>query len=228
MTDEVNPTSNTTPSPAPTTAPTSTFDIPPALNTLLTQNTEQSKALGAVLAEAQLLRQEKSALEQALAEVKGKVPGDDFEAVSKEELRALKKYRQLAKDPTELETHLTAFTQTQQELSQLKRELTLRDVAELLDWKPSILSQIQPLANATMEIRQDNGKKVAVVLGADGAAIPLREYVETNLADFLPALAKSSPTTAIPRLDEGSKTADPLSALVENFLATMNKAKVRT
>jgi len=216
MPDEVNVTETQT-APQPPVAPSApsnpppSYDIPPALNTLLTQNTEQSKALGTVLAEAQQLRQQKAELEQVLAEIKAKVPADDFEAVPKDDLRALKKYRQLAKDPTELESSLTAFAQAQQELAQLKRQNLVFKAAELNELKASILAHVPEL---TIEIDSEDGKAYARL--SETTRKPLLEHLETKYADWLPAL-RAKAAIAIPQLNEGSSTAiNIISSLVDN------------
>jgi len=195
-------------------------DLDPALVALMKESGAQAKAVSEIVKVNQQLTAKVEAANAEIAQLKQGLLSDT-------EMKQWKAYKALGK-PDGLQEVLTKSAQLEQELTQLKRTSVLREASDLLQWKPSVLSPILP-SDVTVAIQTEKNQPVAVVTLPDGTSQPLKEYVEKNLADFLPALSKSvQPPVTVPRMNEGGNNAPFFGPVVQEFLANMNKAKVKS
>jgi hypothetical protein len=142
------------------------------------------------------------------------VPPEGAAVLSVEEAKLWRKYNGLGA-PDALKTSLTEYEQAKQSVMMLNREISLRDAAEILNYKVVVLRQIIP-AEVALEVRVDDGERKAYAI-VNGESVPMSDYVQKNLADFIPALVKAAPMPIIPQLNEGSGTAiNIISSLVDN------------
>ena len=135
-------------------------------------------------------------LEQQLTETAGKVPAAGTVVLSGDEAKAWAAYTALGK-PEEVKTYLDERTQLQGKLQGMERETTLRSVADVVGYKPSVLANLDRMAKAegkalAFDVRDTtvDGKPIKVAYVKDGdKETALTDYAASNWADFLPALA---------------------------------------
>jgi len=193
-------------------------ELDPALIELMKESGAQAKAVSDLVKANSQLAAKVEAANSQIAQLKQGL-------LSKAEMEQWKAYKALGK-PDGLQEALTKSAQLEQELTQLKRTSVLREAADLLQWDSSVLLDILPLEIA-LTIQTEKSQPVAVVTLPDGVSQTLKEYVEKVKPKHLPSLTLT-PKPTVPRMDEGSKGVSALGAVAQEFLANMNKAKVKS
>lgn len=89
---------------------------------------------------------------------------------------------------------LEAFQSATQELSSLKRDKQLSDVAAVMGWSPKVLTRIG--GDLEYEIKTD-GKEPTVLVKDGDSFKPLSEYAEAEWKDFAPSLHGASTTRTV-------------------------------
>lgn len=139
------------------------------------------------------LREERRQLKEQLAALHGKVPAADAVVLAGDDATAWAAYRQLGK-LDELQAALSERETTKGELTTLKRDLELRDVASIANYKIAVLRQLA--GDAQFVIKDADGKKSIVVKDGDKET-PLADYAKAKWADFLPSLQTAPERPAI-------------------------------
>lgn len=107
----------------------------------------------------------------------------------------------LGKTPDEVTAALTQADAAITERDQLKRSMTIRQVAEASGYKPAVLERLgADLTYAVKDVTETVGGKQTTVKRAfvvtDGKETPLSDYAAAEWADFLPALGVTEPAPA--------------------------------
>lgn len=100
--------------------------------------------------------------------------------------------------PEEITTAITERDDLKGKHGELSQQLLVRDVADKLGWKPTVLNDVVTLKKLAIEDRdaevEVEGEKKTVKLPhvkAGDKFVLLSKYAEDNLQDYLPALRKS-------------------------------------
>lgn len=115
---------------------------------------------------------------------------DNARVLTGDEVSAYEAYQALGK-PDELKQQLDEGATARTEVASLRRDATLREVAQVAGYKLSVLKQLLPDREFQIDDVTEDGKTVKRALVKDGEQFrPLTEVVEQDqvLADFLPAL----------------------------------------
>lgn len=96
-------------------------------------------------------------------------------------------------EPKDLTAKIEKADELQSEIAKRDREAAVRKAAQAAGYKESVLTDLSSSKGLTLEVREEKGENdetrtVAYVKDADGKDSPLKEYVEKNLADYVPAL----------------------------------------
>lgn len=134
------------------------------------------------------LREKNRRLREETAALRGRVPADGSVVLSAEDAAAWKAYQELGK-AEDLKKRLTDSEGATTELTKLRRDAVIRDVADVAKFRASVLAdRAQGLDLAVREV-EENGKKVKrAVVVTDGKDTPLDAYAKEHWADYLPAL----------------------------------------
>lgn len=157
------------------------------------------------------LREDRRVLGEELKEAKKATPPAGAVVLAPDKAKEYEEYQALgtAKDlKTRIEAHVTLET----EVKDLKKKEVIREVAEIYGYKPSVLEALDKMQGGLeFEIRVDEKSKRKVADIKDGdKATPFPQYVEDNLADYLPSLkVEQGPPTQPVRTGHG---ADPRPA----------------
>lgn len=130
------------------------------------------------------LREERRQLKEQLAALQGKLPAEGAVVLAGDDASQWQAYTQLGK-LDELQAALAERETTKGELATLKRDLELRDVAQIANYKPAVLKQLA--GDAQFVIKEADGKRSIVVKDGEKET-PLSDYAKAKWADFLPAL----------------------------------------
>ncbi|MBA2525665.1 MAG: hypothetical protein H0V18_07780 [Pyrinomonadaceae bacterium] len=146
------------------------------------------------------LRGEKRALKAEAEELKTKIPAADAVVLTPAQASDYDEYKALGK-ADELKKRLDNHATQEQEISELKQKDVLREVADLHDFKLSVLLDRDKAAGGLeISFKESKGDKVALVKDGDKDT-PLTEYAETHWADYMPSLkAEQAPQ---PRASSG-------------------------
>jgi hypothetical protein len=140
------------------------------------------------------LRDEKRKLSNQIQDLQGRVPTDGSLVLNGDDAKAWNSIKELNLTPDEIKARLQSSTETEKELATLKRNELIRTVADTEGYKATVLSDILP-ADAPVEVKdheKDGEKKKRAFIkvkenGADRELL-LSDYLESNKADYLPAL----------------------------------------
>lgn len=144
-------------------------------------------------AAAQLLYKDNYELRKEIRDLKAKVPVEGAFVLSTDDSKLWSAYQTLGA-PDALTTAIESARQAQGELEKVKRSQTIRDVSEIVGFKPGVLSDLDTLAGGLVyEVKAEtkDGKTANTVYVKGGKAvepIPLANYAQTYWADHLPAL----------------------------------------
>lgn len=148
-------------------------------------------------------RSEIRELKKQVGDLEGKVPANGAVVLTGDDIAAWSAYKALGK-PDELKQGLEERGQLQGKLAGMQRDGLVRDVADVAQYKPGVLANLDRIARAegkeltysVRDVTQQDGKTVKAAFVKDGdKELPLSEYAQTNWADFLPALTTVAPTT---------------------------------
>lgn len=192
-----------------------------ALNGLASRHGGMDGAGLVLLQENKQYRDRIKALEDELAAVKGKVPGEGAVVLNGEQVGDWTKYQELGK-PDDLATVRSNYTQ-------LQREQLYSQAAGAHGYKAGVLAKLPGMSDLSLEIReieQDGNKvKVAYAKSGEGQERPLPDYVKETWGDFLPALQQKpdgqGTGTPWPRQNAGGQgpTVDPIQATLDKRYA---------
>lgn len=144
---------------------------------------------------------ENAQLREARRQLQGQIPAQGAVVLAGEDATRWQAYAALGA-PAEVQAALAERDTTKRELTQLRRDLELRDVAAIGDGTtPYKLAVLQQLAGDTQFAIKEavvGGRAVRSVVVKDGdKEVPLAEYAKARWADFLPALATAATRPAI-------------------------------
>lgn len=132
-----------------------------------------------------------------LEEIEKKMPAEDAVVLSKADAERWKVYQELGK-PEEVKAAIAERDTLKTENATVKREQTLRDVADVQGWN---LAVIKRLAGNDLDFEIVDGKdaedkpvkavNVVIVNGDKRESKPAKEYAEKEWGDFLPSLEKA-------------------------------------
>lgn len=139
-------------------------------------------------------------LKEARDELAKAKPADGTVVLTAEEAKRWEALQKIEGDPADIAKRLERGAQAETELTEFRSRELDREAAEAVGYKATVLSDLRKTKGLAMEMRdavvEEKGKKVTKKLphvrpSADEKAqwTPLREYAETQLKDYLPALA---------------------------------------
>lgn len=135
--------------------------------------------------EAKNLRERLRAAETKLAGFEG----EGVTVLRGDEAAAYREYATLGK-PAEIKTKLAQTDTLAAELGTLKRDATLRQVAEVAGYKPAVLTRLGGDREYAIKDETVDGKAVKrAYIKTEQGEQPLTEYAASEWADFLPALS---------------------------------------
>lgn len=201
------------PAPAPVPAPTDD------LKTLLAQHKNDAVALAATLY-------------TEISGLRSRVPAAGSVVLDAAQATAWTAYQALG-TPDLLTTQLKERETFSGELSGLKREKQISDVAGIAGYKASVLQQLPGADKLTFEVREStvDGKPVKSVIVKDGTTeTALDAYAKSHWADFLPSLVATTapvpkPGTTFPAQNPGgTPPASTLEDYAKQFQAQRDAA----
>lgn len=198
-------------------------------------NNDAMQLAGKLFDENYHYRQRIRQLETQTRDLQGQVPGEGSVVLTGDEAQAWQAYRALG-TPDEVKQGLDQRADYAKRLADAERETVLRQVADQAGYKPSVLAQLDRMAQAQgkaleFELREqeENGQTVQRSIVKDGETeLPLSDYANQEWADFLPALtvqpsapsAPSVPTgVRYPPQHPGSGTPSRPTDIAEQFIA---------
>jgi hypothetical protein len=157
-------------------------------------NNDAAQLAQQLFTENYTLREDKRKLSSKLQEAEGKAPAEGSLVLSGDDAKAWNSITELNLSPDEIKAKLQSSSDTEKELAGLKRTELMRQIADAEGYKATVLSDILP-DDAPVEFKdheKDGQKKKRAFIkikenGADRELL-LSEYLETNKADYLPAL----------------------------------------
>jgi hypothetical protein len=165
-----------------------------SFNARLAKHTDATQLAQQLFTENFTLREDKRKLNSRLEAAQGKVPADGALVLTADEAKAWTAIKELSLSPDEIKAKLQSSSESEKELSSLKRKDLMREVGDVEGYKPTVLSTLIA-ANIPVQIKEieKDGKKhraAFVTVKENGAdkEVALSDYVQTNHADFLPAL----------------------------------------
>jgi hypothetical protein len=165
-----------------------------SFNSRLAKHTDATQLAQQLFTENYTLREEKRKLNTKVEQLQGKVPADGSIVLSGDDAKAWQTVKELNLTPDEIKAKLQSSSETERELASLKRTELMRQVADAEGYKATVLSDILP-ADAAVEVKdhEKDGKKTKrgfIKIKENGAdrELLLSDYLETNKADYLPAL----------------------------------------
>ena len=116
----------------------------------------------------------------------------------------------------------------QNEVTTLRRERLLYEVADVAGVKPTVLKALDR-ADLAYEIKDDNGKKTVMVKAGSGAATEFDTFAGANWADFMPALKPEQKIRGTPFVKQSAgQNARPVPSLKDQVVnAVLSKYKAR-
>lgn len=167
----------------------------------------------------ELLYRDNFNLREQLRALRGQLPQDGQRVVDAADADALTAYRELGEIDA-LRQSLQDLDDLRERVAQAERDALIREVAEIAGYKPSVLAEIgRDLQFEIAEVQDAGGtRRVANVKDGD-RAIPIHDWMKSNRADFLPALAveKQPPAGNGPRPKpsaQGGQGQEPLTPLI--------------
>lgn len=138
-----------------------------------------------------IARERRREAEEALEELKKKVPAADAVVLTPEQAKDWTAYQALGK-PDEVKTKMSTL---EGEIAKRDREIVMASAADAAGYKAAVLTKLPGAEKLKFEVREEqvDGKatKVAYVTGSgEGAKTEkLSEYAEREWKDFIPALS---------------------------------------
>lgn len=189
-----------------------------------------AEELAGVLGDNYKLREQRRDLNGEIATLKPKVAPEGATVLVGDEAAAWAAYRELGA-PAEVKGRLDQFGNVQGELTGLKRDATLREVAEVAGYKPAVLARLGADLEYVVRDATEDGKPVKrAFVVTDKGERPLVEYAEQQWGDFLPALTATAAAPGqhgvirYPEQHGGHGTAVPVNA-AESYIKRMYGAR---
>ena len=196
---------------------------PPNLQGLLQRHNNDAMAVIATLLS------ENHGYRERIRTLSGQVPAEGAVVLVGEQAQAWQAYQQLGAAP-DLQQRLAAAETAAGELTALKRQALIGQVAEAAGYKPSVLARLagEQLGFDVREAQVD-GKPVKTVVVKDGdTEAPLADYATQQWADFLPALqaqqAAPQGTSFISQSSGGQAPANVLDAYARRIQEQRDQA----
>lgn len=148
------------------------------------------------------LRHKNSNLTRSNDDLKGKVPAEGTVILSKDDAALLDTYRALG-TPDVIKTQVETGAAAVQERDTLKRSNTIRTIADVAGYKPTVLERLGPdLEYRVKDVQETVNGKAQTVKRAfvvkDDKETPLGEYATREWTDFLSALTVEPATPERP------------------------------
>jgi len=131
-----------------------------------------------------------------IRDAKGKLPKAGEVVLSADDAKTWEAFRALGKTPKQIGESIAAVDALTTENTSLKVEKVIAEAAGLVNYKPSVLTELAKLKGFRVEVREDGKgdekKKVAYAVKGEGDEAEeseLTAFAADSLADFLPALA---------------------------------------
>lgn len=179
------------------------------------KNEDAALRLAELYADAQnelyRLREQRRALRQERDDLKSRVPTDGQQLISADDAAELEQYRAIGKKPSDVQAALEQASTAVADLSTLRRETTIRAVAEAAGYKPSVLQALA--GDLELAIKGTNDKPLPVVI-ADGKETAIADYAKAHWADFMPALIGVA--VGAPDINAGAKGGKTGPAITED------------
>lgn len=215
-----------TPAPAPVVSLPAT--IQQGLQNLINRQGSPDSAAILLYQENHEYRQKLREAEARIKKLESWLPKEGDVTLTGKEVEQWNAYQALG-DPDTVKKLQGENEQLKGELGALRKEGTLRDVAETAGYKLQVLKTLgADLDYEIKEVDQDGKKAKGVfVKNGDGQVKPLGEYAKEKWPDFLPALQAEAPAqptgTRFPPQNPGSPP--PQKNVVEDFITEAQKAR---
>lgn len=150
-------------------------------------------------------RSSKRLAEEQVLKLEALVPSDGAVVLTGEDAIVWKEVRALVQTPTEIRERIAERDTLKSEVADSRRAIELRRIAEVAGVKYSVLSNQDVGGKLDYDIQQvDDGKGVKVervfVKVTDDkkvtSTVPFDEYMQTNRADYIPALYSATNTNS--------------------------------
>jgi hypothetical protein len=142
-------------------------------------------------------------LELKVTDLSGLIPAEGMVVLSSDDATSLTEYREFG-DLTSVKTKLEELEESRQKAEKLERRDILRGVAEAEGWKLPVLED--QLNGVPLKVAEEDDKEVVQVTQSGKSPLSVRDFIEQNRADYLPAL-QAAPTA--PRAPTGPGPSDP-------------------
>lgn len=164
--------------------------------------------VGILMGETFTLREANRRLAADLEAAKKRTPAEGSVVLGADDAAAWAAYQAFGK-PDKVKALLEQHGQFQGELTTLRRDVLIRDVADATGAKYSVLRTLDR-PELAYEIKDDNGKKTVMIKNGDGDATEFSVYANAQWADFLSSLMATTrgvQGTPFVRQDGGNKGA---------------------
>ena len=176
---------------------------------------KQGDALASVellLKENYDLRNKNAGLRDSLNEVKGQLPKEGQQVLDLESVEKFNAYRELG-ELDDLKKLFADYESATQELSSIKTDLTVRQVAGKLGLQYDVLTRLLKADNVGLVVEGDDIK----VKVKDDTFVPFEDYEKQNWEHFESVL-HGKPNTFVSQGSAKQKTGSASSSLVNQFL----------
>jgi hypothetical protein len=161
--------------------------------------------------------------------------------LDKSEADTYRSFQKLNLKPSEVASRIKDADTLRQKVEQAEREALRREAAEIAGYNPKVLSRLADAEKLHIEIRdeQEDGKAIRKAYArraeaANDPLVPLSEFAENQLGDFLPSLrveASGQPDAGTVRFPQqqpaGAKPPAAGGNLVDRFIAQKKEAAAK-
>lgn len=175
-------------------APAPQVDLATMLRTLLAEKGDDAKAVAReLLAKNRELEGDNRKYRKAIKDLKESKPPSDAVVLVADDARRWEAYRALG-EPEEVKASLESGAAAVERQEAADRVGNFRKAALAAALNPDVFADLAGSKGLQVEVREEtrDGKAVvdAFVTGEGGSRTPLKEFVETHLSSYLPALTQ--------------------------------------
>lgn len=201
-------------------APAPQADLATMLKALIAEKGDDAKAVAKeLLAKNRELEADNRNYRRKIKDLKAGAPAEGSLVLSKDDAQLWAKYRDLG-DPEEVKASLDAGTDAIREREKADRVGNLKKAASAAGYGPDVFADLAESKGLAVEVNEEtrDGKAVvdAFVTGEGGSRTPLKEFVETHLSSYLPALTQGKEPP--PKDRDRSRDATPPRAGTSPFV----------